>query len=118
MSRDTDTMVAGLRRWARTHDLTTKAAVELLVTHGLWLRRPEFRDLLHHDRVAGDCWISWREAREAFDRNAFVRASSTEIAVLDLAIALGEDRYRFNRMGGGTAAVVSAAVEVALGGVR
>src|SRR6266496_4661095 len=103
-----------LRRWARTSDSHVYAAVELLITHDVWLRRADFLTtaLRGHRTTA---WITWMAARAAFDAGRFDAASSTERAVLDLAIALGQDRYRLSRMDTGNATAIATAVAVAAG---
>lgn len=110
--------VAGLRRWIRHHDLHVQAAVTLLLTHDVWLRRSEFRGACVGRGSDGVHWIDWRAARAAFDTGTFAKASSTELAVLDLAIALGSDTYRLSRMGGANARAIVQAVAHALGGPR
>ncbi len=105
-------MANGLRRWTRTHDAHVRAAVELLIGHDVWLRRTEFRAACVH--ADGDVWIDWRAAREAFDSGEFDRCSSTERAVLDLAIALGIDRNPLNAMGPANSRLVAHAVATAV----
>ncbi len=61
-----------------------------------------------------ELWIDWRAAREAFDSGEFDRCSSTERAVLDLAIALGTDRYRLNAMGPANSQLIAHAVAAAV----
>jgi hypothetical protein len=97
-----------LRRWARTSDSHVYAAVELLISHDVWLRRADFLTtaLRVHRTTA---WITWTAARAAFDAGRFDAASSTERAVLDLAIALGQDRYRLSRTDTSNAAAVAVA---------
>lgn len=109
-------LVSGLQEWARFHDLHVQAAVWLLCTHDVWPRRPEFRKVCRHS--GEDWWIDWSAARAAFDTGGFDRSSSTERAVLDLVITLGQDRYRFSRMGADTSRAVVEAVRHALGGQR
>ncbi|MGH3614100.1 MAG: hypothetical protein ACRDRK_16210 [Pseudonocardia sp.] len=110
-------VAAGLREWTRSHDLHVRAAVWLLLAHETWPRRAEFRDACV--RRAGDqFWIDWSAAREAFDAGEFDRASSTEIAVLDLVIALGQDRYRLRSMGEGNARLIAEAIVAAVGVTR
>ncbi|WP_234027960.1 hypothetical protein, partial [Pseudonocardia dioxanivorans] len=89
------------------------AAVALLIAHGTWPAREEFRAYVERDRD-GTCWIDWSDARAAFDAGVFAKASTSEIAVLDLAIALGEDRFRFSRMGPANARVIAEAVAKAV----
>jgi len=87
--------------------------VGLLVAHGIWPAREEFRACVERDRD-GTCWIDWLDARAAFDAGHFANASTSEIAVLDLAIALGEDRFRFSRMGLANARAIAEAVAKAV----
>lgn len=75
-----DDLTAGLRQWTRHHDPHVKAAVELLLWHGFWLRRPDFCKACV--TVDGDVWIRWAEARAFVDGGP--RASTSELAILDL----------------------------------
>ena len=75
------------------------AAVELLIEHDIWLRRRDFLDAAVHVDEDGLYWINFREAREVYDRGDVNRGSTTERAVLDLALSLGDDRYRLTQMG-------------------
>ena len=109
---DFDTTVKALRRWTHNHDLHVRAAVELLIEHETWIRRADFR------RAAIECnareaWINWRKAREFVDSGSV--ASTSEMAVLDLAVALGENRYRFSIMGSAHSKMIVQAVARALG---
>jgi hypothetical protein len=108
----TETLVTGLRHWTRDHDLHVRAAVELLIDHGFWLRRQDFTRLAVH-RDSGEAWINWRAAREFVNEGAV--ASTSEMAILDLAVALGEDRFRFNIMGPNTSRMIARAVADAVG---
>lgn len=110
-------VAAGLREWTRSHDRHVQAAVWLLLEHGTWINRPEFRAACVRQQ-GGDYWINWSAAREAFDAGTFDRASSTEIAVLDLVIDLGADRFRFRSMGPTNAQAICVAITHALGGNR
>jgi hypothetical protein len=110
----TAAVAAGLREWTRSHDAPVQAAVWLLLVHEVWPARVEFRDACVR-RADGVVWIDWRAAREAFEAGVFARASSAELAVLDLAITLGQDRYRLRSMGTANAQVIAAAVAAAAG---
>src|SRR5690242_11687182 len=108
-------LAAGLRVWTRGHERHVWAAVELLVAHGVWLDRPDFRARCVRRAATAEYgldwfWIDWRAARAVFDADGFTPASSTELAVLDLAIALAEDRYRLSRMDLTDGRLISAAV--------
>ncbi|WP_219419611.1 hypothetical protein [Pseudonocardia nigra] len=115
---DTAAMVAGLRAWVRGHDRHVQAAVGLLLAHDVWLRREEFRAACLRRVSDGTYGIDWSAARTGFDAGEFARASSTEIAVLDLAIALGSDRYRLRSMGDHNARLIAEAVAHAVGAIR
>ncbi|AEA26543.1 hypothetical protein Psed_4385 [Pseudonocardia dioxanivorans CB1190] len=106
--------VDGLRRWARGPGPHVAAAVSLLIGHGTWPARAEFRDACIERDIDGLCWIDWTKARAAFVAGVFAKASTSEIAVLDLVIALGEDRFRFSRMGPANARAIAEAVAAAL----
>ncbi|AEA22312.1 hypothetical protein Psed_0030 [Pseudonocardia dioxanivorans CB1190] len=110
--------IVGLRRWARGHSPQVAAAVGLLIAHGTWPARQEFRDACIERDRDGTCWIDWTDVREAFDAGAFMKASTSEIAVLDLAIALGEDRFRFSRMGPANARAIADVIAAAVGVTR
>ncbi|WP_219420431.1 hypothetical protein [Pseudonocardia nigra] len=114
----TAAVVAGLRAWVRGHDPHVQAAVGLLLAHDVCPRRTEFRAACVRRDSDGEHWIDWSAARAAFDAGEFDRASSTEIAVLDLAIALGSDRYRLRSMGHHNARLIAEAVAHAVGATR
>lgn len=114
----TEAEAVGLRRWARGHDPHVQAAVGLLIGHETWLRHNDFRSGRIERDADGTCWIDWTDARAAFDAGRFAKASSTELAVLDLVIALGADRYRFSRMDDAQARLITESVAAALGGAR
>jgi hypothetical protein len=108
-----DVMITELRAWTRHHDAHIRAAVELLIDHGTWPRRPDFtRACVHRDRR--QAWIDWAAARAFADAGAV--ASTSEIAILDLAVALGENRYRLSIMGSANSRLIATAVTRA-GGV-
>ena len=109
---DLEPLLAGLRAWTRHHDPHVRAAVELLIEHEFWLRRRDFlRTCVHRD--GQEAWIGWREAREFTDVGP--RASTSELAILDLAIALGENRYRLSIMGDVHSRWIATAVARAVG---
>lgn len=88
---------SGLRAWTARHDPHVRAAVELLIDHDHWLRNGHFvRACVRTSRSDGTVWIDWRAARDTYERGLI--GSSTELAVLDYAIALGENRYRLAAM--------------------
>jgi hypothetical protein len=106
------TLTAALRAWTRHHDPHVRAAVELLIEHDFWLRRADFtRACVRRDH--GEAWIDWRAARAFTDAGAV--ASTSEMAVLDLAVALGENRYRLSIMGAANSRAIAAAVARAVG---
>lgn len=115
---DFEDLASALRRWTAGHDSHVRAAVELLIWHEHWLRRADFaKACVHDDRaVDGSMWISWREARGFFESQP--RGSSSELAILDLAVALGENRYRLSIMGAAHSKAIAQAVASAVGEAR
>lgn len=78
----------------------------MLIWHETWLRRPDFKGACITQRAPGlVAIINWEGAREFADRGYAQRgerplpASTSQRAVLDLAVALGEDRFRLSGLG-------------------
>ena len=109
---DSGTLVRLLRRWTHNHDPHVRAAVELLIEHETWIRRADFQRACV-ERGSREAWISWRKAREFVDSGSV--ASTSEMAVLDLAVALAENRYKFSIMGPAHSRMIATAVGRALG---
>jgi hypothetical protein len=108
------TIEAALTAWTRRHDPHVCAAVGLLIEHDFWLRRPDFtRACVHRD--GREAWIDWQAARAFAD--AGPGASSSQLAMLDLAVALGENRYRLSIMGAANSCAIATAVARAVGEV-
>ena len=109
---DFDTLVRLLRRWTHNQDPHVREAVELLIEHETWIRRADFqRACIEKD--AREAWINWRKAREFVDAGS--TASTSEMAVLDLAVAIGENRYKFSIMGAAHSRMIARTVARALG---
>jgi|SRR5271157_2801545 len=109
---DFDTLVRLLHRWTHNHDPHVRAAVELLIEHETWIRRADFQRACI-ERDAREAWVNWRKARDFADAGS--TASTSEMAVLDLAVALGENRYRFSIMGPANSRMIAQAVARAFG---
>ncbi len=109
---DFDALVGALRRWTANHDPHVRAAVELLIEHETWIRRAGFQRACI-ERDAREAWVNWRKAREFADAGS--TASTSEMAVLDLAVAIGENRYKFSIMGPANSRMIARAVACALG---
>lgn len=101
-------LVTGLRGWARGRTMHEQAAVELLIWHETWLRRPDFKGECITQRAAGlIAIIHWEEGREFIDRGYAqwgsagrpLPASSSERRILDLAVALGENQFGLSGLG-------------------
>jgi hypothetical protein len=103
---------AALRAWTRHHDPHVRAAVGLLIEHDFWLRRPDFTRACVH-RGGGQAWIDWQAARVFID--AGPGASTSQLAILDLAVALGENRYHLSIMGVANSRSIATAVARAVG---
>ncbi len=79
-----------------------RAAVDLLIWKG-WPHRQDFLRACT-STSDGRTYINWAKAREFADRAATggfgaPKASGSEVAILDLAAALGEDRFRLSALG-------------------
>jgi len=115
-------LAAGLRGYYRGGAAHQQAAVELLIWHETWLRRPDFKGACITQQAAGlVARIDWEEAREFIERGYRQLGcdhpvpASTERAVLDLAVALGEDQYRLSNMGAAHRRAIVQAVARAVG---
>ncbi len=107
-------LVTALCAWTRHHDPHVRAAVGLLIEHDSWLRRPDFtRACVRRSR--GEAWIDWQAARTFADEGP--GASTSQLAILDLAVALGENRFRLSIMGAANSRAIAAAVACAVGEV-
>ncbi|MEV4806798.1 hypothetical protein AB0K18_42960 [Nonomuraea sp. NPDC049421] len=106
----TNALADRLRAGAADHEPHRQAALELLIAddHSRWLDNETFTAMCvyeNNDRA----YINWRGARDAFDNGAFDKSSTTERAILDYAIALGEDRFKFHLMDDRQRALLAAA---------
>lgn len=106
-----DQLVAALVR--NPKDDHRSAAEALLIEHDFWLRRPDFRDCVLYDEEDDMALIRWGAVRDFLDGNP--QASTSELAILDLACALGEDRFRITAMGRAHRGMIHTAVRKALG---
>jgi acetyl-CoA carboxylase beta subunit len=109
---DFDGTVVGRRRWTAHHDPHVRAAVGLLIDHETWIRRADFQRACI-EKNAREAWINWQKAREFADSGSV--ASTSEMAILDLAVAIGENRYKFSIMGPANSRMIAQAVARALG---
>jgi hypothetical protein len=96
MATDFDELCTGLRAWAAGSD-SNEAAVELLIWHASWLRRADFTSRCVCSGANGESWILWTGAADFAESGP--RASSSELAILNLAVALGEDRFGLSGFG-------------------
>ena len=93
---DFDRTVTALRRWAKDQDPHRRAAVELMIWNEFWLRRDDFRAAAIGSD-ARQAWVRWEEAAR-FRAGPGASASSSELAILDVAVAIGKDVFRLSRM--------------------
>jgi hypothetical protein len=107
-----DGLAERLREPARGSASTEIAAVDLLIWHETWLRRQDFRDAAIRPRGPGGAVIDWRAARAFRDSSAV--ASSSELTILGVAIALGQDTLGLSGLGRGHAAAVASAFAAAV----
>src|SRR5258708_9834441 len=106
-----DTLVRQLRALASMNDARRRAGVELLIRHSIWLRRLDFYTAAVEQ--LGQVWVvNWQKAREFLDSDPV--GSTSELAILDLAVTLAQDRFRFSIMGPATSGLVLDAIRDAL----
>lgn len=111
---DFDSRVRGLRSWAESWGADVRAAVELLIWKG-WPRRSDFNDACVTQYAPGlIARIDWFQA-EHFPATA-ARVSSSERAILELAVALADREYSWLRFTGDAhAEAVVKAIAAAMG---
>jgi hypothetical protein len=109
---DFDKTVIALRRWTKDHDPHVKAAVELLIRDAYWLRREDFRAAAV-GADAREAWVRWDEAAR-FRTGLDAGASSSQLAILDIAVAIGSDAFRLSRMNDEQAGAIARAFAEAL----
>jgi hypothetical protein len=110
---DYDTLVRKLR--ACDNVPHARAAVELLIGHGhgYWLRRPDFLEACVAGRSDGEAWIRWTPARDYVATAP--HAGTHNLAVLDLAVAIGGNRYKLPTQDDRTARLIMIALATAIG---
>jgi hypothetical protein len=100
MAETPDPMVLALRAWAAEGEPAhVRAELDLLIKEG-WLRRRDFtRACVSVSGRGADSktWINWRDARDFTMQGPI--GSTTELAILDLAVALAENRFALRSMG-------------------
>jgi hypothetical protein len=103
MGADFEGLAAGLRAGTRGSDPHVRAAVELLIGQGEhWLNREDFRvaAIGGNGMLGGElaeARVRWDEARQ-FLAGPGMTASTSQRAILDIAIAIGSNSYRLSRM--------------------
>jgi hypothetical protein len=109
-------LVARLREWTRTHDASTRAAVELLIEHGYWLRRESFVQR-YVRQVAGSTVVDFYDIETDLKNKTrdLVVASSSELVMLRLAVSLARNSLGLNSLGSGNAEIAARAFDAALG---
>jgi hypothetical protein len=92
--------VAGLRGWARGGEPEDRAAVELLIWHESWLRRPDFAEACITQYSPGlVARIDWHKAG-IFAAGRPRAASTSQMAILDVAVTLGQREESWLRFRG------------------
>ena len=115
LERAYEDFYADLRRGAAGQSDTRRAAVELLIEHEHWLRHSGFFDAaVQDDPERNEALIRWDLAAEFLESGPL--GSTTELAILRLAVALAQDMFDFTVMGQGHRRLVRAAIITAMGG--
>lgn len=90
---DYETTVAMVRKWSNPHDANVRAAVEMLIEHGHWLRNNDFLEKCARvDRFDGAMWIDWTAADRLLEKHELI-GSSGELVLLKIAVALARDAF-------------------------
>ena len=91
---DFETIASGLRAWAAGDQIET-ASVELLIWHGTWLRRGDLIGFGGLEDIGDGMWRPhWGFALEFITSSPL--CSSSELAILKLAIAIGMNEFRLS----------------------
>jgi hypothetical protein len=109
---DAAALAAGLRKWTARLDGHVRAAVNLLIQDGRWLRRPDFtRSCLtrHEGGIIRVDWLAAKGLARSGD------CSTTEQALMYVAVAIAENEYRLTRMDDRQAGLIVRAFAEALG---
>lgn len=93
---DFPALAAGLRRWAAAQDDRVRAAVEFLIWHESWLRRPDFYRAAV-GKQGDSYYLRWDRAL-SFAETAKGAASSMN-AVLRYAAWVAQDPFGLNGFG-------------------
>jgi hypothetical protein len=109
--------VAGLRSYARSQDANVRAAVELLIWHKSWLLRADFMEACITQYSPGlTAVIRWDLAGHFSAGPALARSSSSQRAILELAVTLAEREEHWLRFRGDAhARAVAEAISRAVG---
>src|SRR5579859_3703287 len=110
---DFEATAAGLRAWA-SGDRIASAAVDLLIRHETWLRRGDLIGAGGLEDVGGGMWRPRWDVALAFADSAPL-CSSSELAILKLAIAIGSNEYRLSGLGQNTVRAAAEAFAAACG---
>lgn len=100
-------------RWSTEGTPHVTAALALLAAHGYWPSRDDFFAECVHVDGDGTAWIGWQAARRFADEHP--GASSSQVAVLNLAVAIATDQYRLSRASDSEAEAAVRAVAAATG---
>lgn len=105
-------LTAGLRRLAEQQDAHQRAALELILWHDFWLRRPDFLEACVRTYGATPA-ILWSRAREFAESN--LACSSSQLTILRVAVAIGANDFGFSGLGHIHSYKVAEAFATALG---
>jgi hypothetical protein len=108
------TMVTALREWTATHDNAVRAAVELLIEHGHWLRNDKFVELCVQNDY-GTTWINWGTAELMVSQRDLI-GSGSELSVLRFAVMIAHDQLGLSSLDRTNRELVVRALADALGG--
>jgi hypothetical protein len=108
---NTEDLERGLRVWA-ANDTHNEAAVDLLAAHDFWLHRADFIAAAIDPADPDFARIKWAEAARFAAGDVY--APTSALAVLNMAILIGQDMYRLASLDRTNRALVVRAVTHAL----
>ena len=113
--REQEVHAALLRAWAGERDLHIRAAGELLAGHGAWPRRRGFTRVCA-SRDGREARIGWPAAGGVAGSRP--GGSPGGLAILDLAVPPGQNRYRLPIIGQAGARLIALAIAPGAGAGR
>jgi hypothetical protein len=113
-----DTNIMMVRKWSNKQDFDVRAATELLIEHGHWLRTHQFIEKCTRiDGYSGARWIDFFEVEAQLEQRALI-GSSGELVLLKAAVMLARDTLGASSLDAVNRGLVVRAIAAAWGVTR